>query len=225
MGHPDCMENRKRNLLIAVSLNFLLLVLECIGVALSAAESGAGMFRYYTLDSNVMAAIGSLLFVITGLLSLKKGEEVPSWVKGIRLMSTSVLMVTFLVVLLVLAPFYDPAFGFIGIFTNGSMLYHHLLCPLLSLVSFLIFERTPVISRTWVRWSLVPTIVYALIAAILNITRVMSGPYPFLHVYEQPVWLSILWTVVILSGAFAISWFTLRLNQKSPKKQAAQAAR
>lgn len=42
---------------------------------------------------------------------------------------------------------------------------------------------------------------YLAAAVILNILRVMEGPYPFLLVYAQPWYLSVLWCVVILGIA------------------------
>lgn len=43
----------------------------------------------------------------------------------------------------------------------------------------------------------------------------MSGPYPFLRVYDQPIWTSACWFVAIAGGAYlvalAIAWAQLSL--------------
>ena len=53
--------------------------------------------------------------------------------------------------------------------------------------------------------AMVPTLLYGVVAIILNVLRVWHGPYPFLYVYEQPVWLTAVWVVVILGAAFLIA--------------------
>ena len=43
------------------------------------------------------------------------------------------------------------------------------------------------------------------------IAKVIEGPYPFLYVYKQPVYMSVLWCVIILGGAYLIAlllWLT-----------------
>jgi len=52
---------------------------------------------------------------------------------------------------------------------------------------------------------LIPTIIYAIISIILNILKVMDGPYLFLHVYNQPIYASVLWIIGILGGAYLIA--------------------
>jgi hypothetical protein len=42
----------------------------------------------------------------------------------------------------------------------------------------------------------------------------MDGPYPFLHVYEQPVYMSIIWFAAILGGAYFMAWLLLKANKK-----------
>ena len=41
--------------------------------------------------------------------------------------------------------------------------------------------------------------------------RVVEGPYPFLRVYEQPVYMSIIWVIVILGSAYGIAFLLASL--------------
>ena len=45
-----------------------------------------------------------------------------------------------------------------------------------------------------------------------NVARVYKGPYPFFYVYEQPLWVSGMWVVVILGGALLIAWMVWKLG-------------
>ena len=85
------------------------------------------------------------------------------------------------------------------------MTYTHTLCPIVSIISFLYFERH--IFKGWkaVWIALIHTILYAILAITLNIAKVWEGPYPFLMVYKNPVWQTIAYSIVILGGAVAIS--------------------
>ena len=40
---------------------------------------------------------------------------------------------------------------------------------------------------------------------ILNIAKLYVGPYPFLHVYEQPVYMSVFWILAIIGGNVLIA--------------------
>ena len=115
--------------------------------------------------------------------------------------AVSATTVTFLVVVLVLSWMYGDLWY---ILTAGSMLYTHTLCPLIALGTFIgfapkEFKKVDAIKATSF------TVIYGLIAIILNVMRVMKGPYPFLYVYEQPVWVTVFWIVTIISGAYVLS--------------------
>ena len=97
------------------------------------------------------------------------------------------------------------------------MLYHHLLCPLAAFFGFILFEKEPPLHRRDVLLPTVLTLIYAVVLIVLNIVRVVEGPYPFLRVYAQSVWVSILWALVILGGAGLLSYSLYALHSRSAK--------
>jgi len=42
----------------------------------------------------------------------------------------------------------------------------------------------------------------------------MNGPYPFLRVNEQPVYMSVLWVAVIMGGAYLLAWLILLASRR-----------
>lgn len=64
---------------------------------------------------------------------------------------------------------------------------------------------------------LIPTACYAVIMIVLNILHMVDGPYPYLRVYNQPVYMSVLWCFIILGGAYAIARILLFLNRRIMK--------
>ncbi len=192
-------------LIAAVVVNGLIIVFEVLGLILSIDDHGLAMFQFYTQDSNYFALVASVLFEIYAVRKLRGRGDIPGWISTVRYMATCCLTLTFLVVIFVLAPMGNWTY-FVPMLTYGSMLYHHLLCPILSIVSLIVFESTCRPPKNRILIATIPTVAYAIIAIILNLTGTLHGPYPFLYVYEQPVWLSIVWLFVILGMALLIAW-------------------
>jgi len=95
------------------------------------------MFKFYTVDSNILMGIVSFIFVIYDMKLLKnKINSIPIFVYILKLVATSGITLTFLTTLLFLAPQY----GFYAMYNNTN-LFFHLIVPMLSLISYIIFEK------------------------------------------------------------------------------------
>ena len=68
------------------------------------------------------------------------GGELPRWLKRLKFMAASCLLLTFLTVVFVLAPMNGEG-GLYMLLCTSSMLYHHLLNPMAALLSYLLLER------------------------------------------------------------------------------------
>ena len=78
--------------------------------------------------------------------------------------------------------------------------------------SFLALEIEDKPPNTDVVKALIPTLVYALIAITLNLCRVIEGPYPFLMVYAQPWYASVLWCIIILGIAGFLAFVVWKVH-------------
>ena len=65
----------------------------------------------------------------------------------------------------------------------------------------------------------IPTLIYAIVLIILNILGVVDGPYPFLRVMNQPVYMSFVWFIVIVGGAFFLALLLQKLNSIGRKSK------
>ncbi len=207
----------------AIIVNGCIVILEIIGFILSIKGLGLSMFQYYTQDSNYFALFASVLFEIFAIRSLVKNQSLPNWVASVRYMATCCLSLTFLVVLFVLIPmsgFTNALF----MLTSGSMLYYHLLCPILCVVSFLLFETDTALEQKNMWASMIPTTIYAIVIVFLNLIQTIRGPYPFLYIYEQPVFVSVVWVFVILGIALLISWLLWLARKRAIAKTASALA-
>ena len=202
-------ETRLRGALV---INTLLVVMEIVALGLSLVNQGMENFEFYTQDSNYFSMVVSLLFCIFAAKELRGEGKRPTWLHILRYVSVSCLMVTLFVVLFVLMPMMGDDAP--KLLYEGSMLYQHTLCPILAMISFFAFETEEPLPRSVVGKALLPTVLYAVIAILLNLCRFMEGPYPFLMVYAQPWYWSVLWCVVILGIAAALAFAALWIHNK-----------
>lgn len=197
------MDKERSRLKISLGLSLAVVVMEIIAAVLSYGNNGSGMFRFYTEDSNIFTFFACLIYSVCAVRALR-GGVIPGWVKTFKYMAVCCLSVTFLVVVCVLSPMYGAG-GYKVMLFYSSMLFHHFLCPLTAAASFLFFEPWPEYTPRKAAVALIPTVIYAAVTVTLNIAKVMEGPYPFLYVYKQPVYMSVIWVAVIIGGAYLIA--------------------
>ena len=157
-------------------------------------------FQYYTMDSNIFAAITSLFLIFALLAKGKTSEKIHRW----RYFSTCCVTVTFLVVITILVPL-DGWHTLPNRLFMGTDLWLHTVGPLLNIFSFIFFERENTLSKKQPLLAIIPTIIYAIFAIILNLLKVIDGPYFFLRIYEQPIWEVIMWLAIIGILVFIIA--------------------
>ncbi len=196
---------------LSILANLAIVGMELRAIPLSWDGVHAQMFLFYTELSNLFAMGVCFVTALCQLRALLTGGEMPAWVRTLKYTVTCCLMLTFLTVVFVLAPMYGPDGHYVMLLTS-SMLYNHFLNPVTGLLSFVLLERVPALPRRAVGRAMIPTLVYGGIMLAANVAKVYKGPYPFLYVYEQPLWTSCMWVVVILGGALLIAWAVWKLG-------------
>ena len=197
----------------AIILNIALFVLGTIGCVRELRREGVAICRYYTFDSNVLGMMAGGLMSVSLVFQMIMGGDPPLWVITLKFSAAVCLSLTFLVVVFVLCPMEG---GYVGGLFSGNLIYQHTLCPILAVVSFLAFDPFPTKSLNLVFLAWIPTAVYAIVIVILNIKKVLEGPYPFLYVYRQPWYISLAWALGIvgsnLAFAFLMYWIKIHIG-------------
>jgi len=192
-------------------LNLLIAIAETVCLVAMVYRGNWGSLAMYTVLSNYLGLIASVVYLVR-----------PSGVAArfLRYMATVCLTVTFLVVVCVFLPMYgrdgNLSEGVSAMLLKGNMPVHHLICPILSFVSFVFFEQGHLTLRDSL-WAALPTLLYAIVTAILNILRVIEGPYPFLLVYEQPWYVSVMWFFLIPGGAWVVALLLKKCKNRVEK--------
>ena len=151
------------------------------------------MFIYYTELSNFITLISSIAYLLT------EGNA-----PALRYLSAVGLTMTFLITLFVLVPM-GGDFKELMLQDNG--IYHHTLVPILSLTSYVFWEKH---NTLW----LIPvilTIIYGLTMMYLNVIGKIDGPYPFLRVRHQSRTASVLWFFTLIGIISFISFVVIFL--------------
>ncbi len=120
---------------------------------------GIAVLKYFTVLSNILVGIISLLFAYNEYLFLKnKKTNISNKIYILKMVGTVSVSITFLVTLLYLAPSIDN--GFYLLYRNSN-LFFHLIIPLLSIISFIFFEKNK-IKFKYTFLSLIPIILYGI---------------------------------------------------------------
>ncbi len=183
---------------IALVINILIVILELIGLGMIIKTP---QLEYYTIESNILTLIGSILFIIF----YKKNNKL---VHDLRFVATSCLTVTFLVVIFVLAPMYNFNYKLL-MFTDYFLIFHTI-CPILSIISYIAFEERSNKDYLCIAF----TAIYSIVLVILNVLDKVKGPYPFLMIKDQSILETLLWGSLILGGSYLIGLGLNLLNKK-----------
>jgi len=136
------------------------------------------------------------------------------------------LTMTFIVTVFVLIPM---GAGVKRMLFSGNGLYHHLLCPILSVSSYILLEEHTAGRKSakggrdggWknILDPVAVTFVYGIIMILLNAVRRFDGPYPFFQVHNQSVPATILWIMVLMALVTVIAYVIHLLGRMVEKKR------
>ena len=173
----------------AAAFNILVALLALCGLYSAFEHDGISAFRYYTEDSNIFLAVISVISAIAEILNIHTGIVF----EYLKFSSITCITLTFITVIFVLA----PKRGYVKMLFKGSSLYLHLLCPILSLTAYLLFEKACTPHPCFIPLSVIPTVIYGLTVTPLAAKAIVKPPYFFLDVRKQGLPKTILWLLII----------------------------
>lgn len=175
-----------------------------------------GMFKFFTVDSNVLMGISSLIFLIYEIRKLKFNKEIPTKLYMLKLISTSSVSLTLFVVLFYFVPI--TGFKILPMIMNSN-LFFHLITPVLSIISFIFFEKTNKLKYKYTFYGLIPTLLYGiyyLINVLIHIENSMVSPtYDFYYFVQNGIWTSVIVIPIIFMISYIISLLLWKFNKES----------
>ena len=182
---------------LPITLHLILIVLELIALYHDFATFGFACFKYYTIDSNLLQLIVSILLV----RYLVGAKDIPWGLTVLHLICAVCLTITFFIALLVLA----PQEGFAYYFLENVAPINHAIGPALSLVTFVGFLNTTPLRKSALFAPMAASLLYGFIALFLNVLGLLDGPYFFLRIGEVPASTVVTWFVIICVLCLALS--------------------
>lgn len=179
-----------------------------------------GMFKFFTIQSNLLAGISSLLFAINEIQVLKGTKEDISFRNYVlKLMATSAVGLTFFVVFTYLGPI---AKGGISALLMNSNLFFHLIIPCLSILNFIMFEKTDKLKYKHTFFGIIPTLIYGIYYMSNIIIHAENGKvspiYDWYWFVQQGIWSTVIVVPVIFLISYLIGLFIWKCNKYHAKK-------
>ena len=156
----------KRNAVISLIINIIITV-ATIGVVISYFLGNDGQynippefrFNLFTTDSNILCMITSVIMAVFEIRLLRTGKEIPRLAVILKLVGSTAVALTFVVVMV----FLGPTMGFVDMVFGGTSIYMHFFGPLLGMTSFCFTENAHRISKKALIPALIPTVIYAIV--------------------------------------------------------------
>lgn len=171
-------------LLLCISLLLNLIIIGCEIWTLSKIKKKINIIKYYTFFQNFLALIISVIFSSHLIIVLLLDGTIPSFLRGIRYIATCGLIATMFIYFVYLSSKRRNLLNkkdFISNFNpkTANFVFHYF-CPIISLLSFVLFERTIVLTEPeWTGYAAFPSCIYWIIYIIFSSFNLWEEPYDF----------------------------------------------
>jgi hypothetical protein len=175
-----------------------------------------GVFKFFTVQSNILIAIVSFIFLKNEIDILKgKKKEITTRNYILKLIGTTSVGLTFFIVFAYLGPISKE--GIMSMLMNSN-LFFHLIIPVMSIMTFVLFEKTNKISFKNTFYGLIPTAMYGfyyLINVLIHMENGKVSPiYDFYWFVQNGVWTAFIVVPIIFIITYLISLSMWKLNRK-----------
>lgn len=166
-------------LIAALVINLVILLCEIY--VLIKVRRKRNIFKYYTFFQNFLTAIVSAVFIVCLIFNILFSHKITEYIKGMRYVSICGLITTTIIYMLFLSSNNKNMLSsedFVKLNPKIANVLLHYLCPVLSLLSFVVFEREISLTNSiWTGLAALPSCLYWLVYLILSLTKLWEEPY------------------------------------------------
>ena len=212
----------KRNLYGSIALNLftLLSVIVCLIIL---CINNPNTFRMFTTQSNVIAGItAGIILVYEVLIILKKKDKLPDWLRIVKMVTTTAVTLTLLVVLFYLGfVAIAEGYSYFIMFRNTNICFH-LLTPISAILSFILFEGGNKINFKFTFLNLIHMISYSIFYSINVFTHLtpegkVDRKYDWYYFVLGENWTFAFVVIGVLTLTYLIGFSLWILNRKFSK--------
>ena len=213
-------DNMNRRILTALILN-ILVVIATTAITVSyyfhsnnpLVETGLDSYKFFTTDSNILAAISALVMIPYEIGILRgKRDKLPHAAVVLKFVGMVAVMLTFLTVIFLLLPVYDAGFLLLG-----TAFHMHLAGPLAALFTFVFLETDSEITLPESLLALLPTVIYGSVytTEVLIIGAENGGWVDFYTLNRGGYWYVSI--IMMLAATYMIGFVTRLAHNKISK--------
>lgn len=176
--------------LLSISLLLNLIIVGCEIWTLSKIREKINIIKYYTFLQNFLALIISSIFSVYLIMNIFREGTIPEFIKGMRYIATCGLISTMFIYVVFLSSKNKNLMSekdFVSNFSpkKANFILHYF-CPVISLLSFVIFERQIILTQSeWTGYVAIPSCLYWIIYAILSANNLWEEPYDLTSTMEK----------------------------------------
>ncbi len=177
-------------------------------------KSGFDSFQFFTTDSNVLAALSSLVMIPYEVQIMRgKRKKLPHAAIVFKYIGMTSVMLTFLTVMVLLMPTYGAVFTLLG-----TTFYMHLTGPLTALATFLFLETDSKIKLPETVLAIIPSLLYGAVylTQVVFIGEKNGGWSDFYTFNRGGYWYIAM--VVIIGVSYLIAVLTRLVHNKMTKE-------
>lgn len=165
-------------------------------------------FRYFTMLSNVLAAIAAAIVAAFDAKALVCEEEnLPRWVLILKYAGTVAVTLTFVTVVVFLSPMVEAmGYGYFSLFRNENFLLHFL-SPVLAILSFVLFERIEDFKFIETLYGVIPTVLYSFVYLPMVVIGAEKGGWPdfYMLTFGGRMWVAPISLIVMYGATFGLA--------------------
>ena len=165
-------------------------------------------FRYFTMLSNVLAAIAAAIVSAFDAKALVCEEEnLPRWVLILKYAGTVAVTLTFVTVVVFLSPMVEAmGYGYFSLFRNENFLLHFL-SPVLAILSFILFERIEDFKFIETLYGVIPTVLYSFVYLPMVVIGAEKGGWPdfYMLTFGGHMWVAPISLIVMYGATFGLA--------------------
>ncbi len=198
---------------IVIFVIFALILMMTAKTDGSLSSRGLSAFKYYTVQSNVFCAIASLVMIIFTMI--RKNSEIPDWLYVLQLTGTTVVTVTFLVVV----GFLGPVYGYQNMYLRAN-LWFHLIVPVIGMIKMLFIRPKRYYPFSITLWGILPTFLYGAVYSVINAVGWTGKSNPETDIYGFLFWgwgigILFLLSICLLSwlSAIVFRFFSMKIHK------------
>ena len=223
------MKNDRNKVKISIVLNIIITILVVMasiimftgfkfmhGYEIVLESTKLGMLKFFTVESNILMGIVSLIFAINEIKLINgKINEINKRNYILKLMSTTAVGLTFVVVFCYLGRIAKS--GLSSLLMNSN-LFFHLIIPALSILTFILFEKTDKLKFKSTFYGIIPTAIYGYYYLFNIIIHMENGKvsttYDWYWFIQNGVWTALIVVPIIFLISYIISLILWKLNRK-----------